>query len=333
MHSSADAAIPTVDVSSSRRVVVVTGGAGGIGSATCRLFATRGWAVAILDQPSCAATGNAIAAELNAQNPGSAMFAAVDVGSPSSISSSFASVLAWSGGRLDSLVSMAALFTYGEVHEVPAEAWDAVLGVNVRGSALCCAEAIRAMRVRGHGGAIVLVSSITATMAFPAFVPYSATKAALLQMARDMALDNGRFGIRVNCCAPGPIFTEGGTVAHAAREGRPVEIIAKELSNDVALRRMGTPDECARAIYFLCSEDACVWKELASAGSSWCEGSAWGSKCVGGSRCRQWFMFATSLSSPHSVLPSQRLCDGDYSSCRWRLLSKMRGEGGGALHE
>ena len=56
-------------------------------------------------------------------------------------------------------------------------------------------------------------------MAFPAFVPYSATKSALQQMARDVALDNGSWGIRVNCVAPGPIFTQGGTVAHAEKIG------------------------------------------------------------------------------------------------------------------
>ena len=75
-------------------------------------------------------------------------------------------------------------------------------------------------------------------------------------MVRDMALDNGKHGIRVNCCAPGPIFTAGGTVAHAEREGRPVQELADELARDVSLRRMGTADECARAIYFLASEDA-----------------------------------------------------------------------------
>jgi NAD(P)-dependent dehydrogenase (short-subunit alcohol dehydrogenase family) len=68
-------------------------------------------------------------------------------------------------------------------------------------------------------GSIVLTSSITANLAFPAFVPYSATKSALQQMARDVALDNGAWGIRVNCVAPGPIFTQGGTVAHAEKMG------------------------------------------------------------------------------------------------------------------
>jgi 3-oxoacyl-[acyl-carrier protein] reductase len=241
-----------------RRLAVVTGGSGGIGSATCRLFVARGWDVAVLDQPASSVAGEELAAELGGDTR--ALFVPVDVGSPAGIAAAFAAVRAWRPACLDAFVSMAALFTYGEVQDVSVDAWDAVLSVNVRGTALCCAEAVRDMRAAAAagrcGGAIVLVSSITATLAFPAFVPYSATKAALLQMTRDIALDNGRFGIRVNCCAPGPIFTQGGTVAHAAREGRDVSALAAELARDVSLRRMGTPDECARAIYFLCSEDA-----------------------------------------------------------------------------
>jgi len=241
-------------MSVSRRVVAITGGAGGIGEATCRLFAARGWDVCILDQPGAAGAGSALEASLG--GAARALWQACDVSSPASIAAAFRALSAWRPAGLDALVSMAALFTYGEVHEVGADAWDAVFAVNVRGAALCVAEAVRAMRARGAGGAVVLVSSITANTAFPAFVPYSATKAALQQMTRDMALDNGKHGIRVNCCAPGPIFTAGGTVAHAEREGRPVQELADELARDVALRRMGTPDECARAIYFLASEDA-----------------------------------------------------------------------------
>ena len=239
-------------MSSDRRVVAVTGGAGGIGSATCRVFASRGWDVCIFDQPGVEAAGAALAAELGGS--ARALWVPCDVGSAESIACAFAALASWRP-TLDALVSMAALFTYGEVQNVSAAAWDDVLRVNVRGTALCCAEAVRRMRAR-CSGAIVLVSSITASTAFPAFVPYSATKAALLQMARDMALDNGVFGVRVNCCAPGPIFTAGGTVAHAEREGRPVQELADELAQDVSLRRMGTAEECARAIYFLCSEDA-----------------------------------------------------------------------------
>jgi meso-butanediol dehydrogenase/(S,S)-butanediol dehydrogenase/diacetyl reductase len=229
-------------------VVAIVGGAGGIGSACSRLFAARGWRVAILDLAS--SPGAELAREL-----GAGFFHAIDVSAPASITAAFAATLASFGGRLDSLVVMSASFQYGEVHETTPEEWSRVCAINVAGPALCLREAIPVFRAAKRGS-VVLTSSITANLAFPKFVPYSATKASLQQMARDVALDNGAFGIRVNCVAPGPIFTQGGTVEHAKRMGQPVEDICAELSRDVCLRRMGTVEECAKAVFFLASEES-----------------------------------------------------------------------------
>jgi NAD(P)-dependent dehydrogenase (short-subunit alcohol dehydrogenase family) len=229
-------------------VLACVGGAGGIGSACSRLFSARGWRVAVLDLPT--SPGASLAAEL----PGS-FFHALDVSSPASISAAFAATLTFSGGRLDALVVMSASFQYGEVHDTTPEEWARVSAINVAGPALCIREVIPIFRAAKRGS-IVLTSSITANLAFPKFVPYSATKASLQQMARDVALDNGSFGIRINCVAPGPIFTQGGTVAHAQRMGQPVEDICAELSRDVCLRRMGTVEECAKAVFFLASDES-----------------------------------------------------------------------------
>ena len=84
----------------------------------------------------------------------------------------------------------------------------------------------------------------------------SATKAALIQMTRDIALDNGSFGIRVNCVAPGPIFTQGGTVQHAKMSNISLVDMCDSLSKDVALRRMGKIKEVAKTVAFLASEDS-----------------------------------------------------------------------------
>ena len=227
--------------------VAVVGGAGGIGSACSRLFSSRGWRVAILDLIS--SPGASLAVELGC------FFHPIELSEPASITTAFTAALAYSGGRLDSLVVMSASFQYGEVHETTPEEWARVCAINVAGPALCMREAIPVFRAAG-GGSIVLTSSITANMAFPKFVPYSATKASLQQMVRDVALDNGAFGVRVNCVAPGPIFTQGGTVAHAQRMGQPVEDICAELSRDVCLRRMGTVEECAKAVFFLASAES-----------------------------------------------------------------------------
>jgi NAD(P)-dependent dehydrogenase (short-subunit alcohol dehydrogenase family) len=235
------------------QVLFCVGGAGGIGSACSRLFHARGWRVVVLDL--AASSGAALAAELDGARAGSALFHAIDVSTEASVAAAFAAGLAFSGGACSALVVMSASFQYGEVHEVTEAQWEAVCATNLKGPALCLKQVIPAMRAAGRG-AIVLTSSITARLAFPAFVPYSATKAALEQMARDVSLDNGRFGVRCNCVAPGPIFTQGGTVAHAGRMGQPVEELCAELAADVALRRMGRVEEVAKACYFLACEES-----------------------------------------------------------------------------
>lgn len=236
-----------------QQTLFCVGGAGGIGSACSRLFHARGWAVVILDLAT--SPGAALASELASARAGSAHFHAIDVASEASVAAAFAAGLAAAGGACSALIIMSASFQYGEVHEVTEAQWEAVCATNLKGPALCMKQVIPAMRA-AERGAIVLTSSITARTAFPAFVPYSATKAALEQMARDVSLDNGRFGVRCNCVSPGPIFTQGGTVAHAQRMGQPVEELCAELARDVALRRMGAAEEVAKACYFLASEES-----------------------------------------------------------------------------
>ena len=141
------------------------------------------------------------------------------------------------------------------MHEATHADWARALSVNVVGTASCVKAVVPGMRRKGKG-AIVLTSSITGTLAFPAFVPYSATKAAIIQMTRDIALDNGRHGLRVNCIAPGPIFTLGGTVAHAKMTGQDLSALCGDLAADVALKRMGEVAEVASAYAFLGSDDS-----------------------------------------------------------------------------
>ena len=236
------------------KTVVVTGGAGGIGAAAVNAFHAEGARVAILD---LAESGAALASELNAIAKDTARFIKLDVSSEEQVAGAFADIIgsAQFGRTVDVLVNMAAVFTFKEVQDATDAEWNRILGVNIKGAAFCCKAVLPTMRAQ-RSGAIVFVSSITGNIAFPAFVPYSCTKAALQQMTRDVALDNGKFGIRVNCCAPGPIFTDGGTVAHAHREGVSVDAICAELASEVSLRRMGSVDECAKAVLFLASDDA-----------------------------------------------------------------------------
>jgi NAD(P)-dependent dehydrogenase (short-subunit alcohol dehydrogenase family) len=235
------------------KTAVVTGGSGGIGAACVRRLHAEGARVAILDLADEA--GAKLRDELTvvgAENR--AEYFHCNVASEADVEAVFARVAA-ELGPVDVLICMAAVFLYGEVHLASEATWDRSFAVNVKGPAFCAKAVLPSMRER-RCGSIVLTSSITGVTAFPAFVPYSATKAAVLQMVRDMALDNGPHGVRVNAVAPGPIFTEGGTVAHARSEGSTVDDVCAELARDVALRRMGTVDECAAATVFLASPDA-----------------------------------------------------------------------------
>jgi meso-butanediol dehydrogenase / (S,S)-butanediol dehydrogenase / diacetyl reductase len=242
------------------RRAVVTGGAGGIGEACVRQLAAEAASVAILDV-AAPEVGIALARDVQASAAASGvtgiqiLYVRCDVSDEAATAAAFEQAEHELGGGIDVLVCMAACFVYAQVHEATFADWDRAVGINIKGTAAAIKAVIPGMRERRRG-AIVLTSSITATLAFPGFVPYSATKAAIIQMTRDIALDNGSYGIRVNCCAPGPIFTLGGTVAHASQQGMDLDKLCGDLAADVSLRRMGTVAECAKAVAFLASDDA-----------------------------------------------------------------------------
>ncbi len=239
------------------RLCAVTGGAGGIGEACARQLAAEGGRVAVFD--ILRAEGEALARELRAQGAAAAVFVECDVRDETAVPAALERArlaLGGAGGEAwDTLICMAANFVYREVHEATHADWDRALGVNIKGTATCVKAVLPGMRA-ARRGSVVLTSSITGNLAFPGFVPYSATKAALQQMTRDISLDNGAFGVRVNCVSPGPIFTLGGTVAHAKQQGIALEELSAGLAADVALRRMGTVREVALAAAFLASDDS-----------------------------------------------------------------------------
>ena len=225
------------------KVVVVTGGAAGIGRAIAAAFGDEGARVAVLD----------VAAPPAGALPPRGIFLHCDVSDESAVQRVMGAVVAELGG-IDVLVNNAAAFRYGAVDSATSGDWDVVLSVNVKGVAFCAKHALPAIRARG-GGAIVNISSISAFCGQEAFVPYSTTKAAVLQMTRCMAADEGRHGVRVNAVCPGPILTDA-TAKHAAGLGKTVEQVVEELTGHLVLKRMGRGDEVAKAVLFLASDDA-----------------------------------------------------------------------------
>lgn len=231
------------------KVALVTGGADGIGAATAELFAEHGASVVVADIDD---KGGADVRDRILAAGGKAVFVHADIARPAD-AASLAQAAEIAFGRLDILVNNAATFVLKGIEASP-EDWRQSLDVNVVGTAMVTQAAVQLMR-RGGGGAIVNLASISSFVAQPLFVTYSATKAAILQMTRNLALDLAPDGIRVNCVCPGTILTRASR-DHMDRVGMSLdEFLAAEAPKHL-LNRVGTSREVAQAILFLASDDA-----------------------------------------------------------------------------
>jgi NAD(P)-dependent dehydrogenase (short-subunit alcohol dehydrogenase family) len=228
------------------KAAIVTGGASGIGAATVREFAAEGATVVIFDIN--VAAGEALAASLRSEGH-SVTFHRVDVSDADACKSAVQS-LASEHGRMDYLVNNAASFL-GKGLTATTEDWNQSLGVNVRGYANMVQACYEPMRKAG-GGAVVNIASISGRVAQPDRWTYNACKGAILAMTRCQAMDLAPAKIRVNSVSPGWTWTP--EVSKAAGGDRAKwEPIWGRYS---MMRRFGEPREIARAILFLCSDDA-----------------------------------------------------------------------------
>jgi len=230
----------------SDKAAIVTGGASGIGAATVQEFAEGGAAVAIFDINAGLGTELTEALREAGHN---VEFFRVDV---SDAEACLQAVQEFAGrqGRLDCLVNSAVSFI-GKGLTSTTEDWERSLGVNVRGCANMAKACYPAMQASG-GGAIVNISSISGHIAQPDRWTYNASKGAILALTRCQALDMAPAKIRVNVVSPGWTWTP--EVAKAAEGNREKwEPIWARFS---ILRRLGEAREVARAILFLCSDDA-----------------------------------------------------------------------------
>lgn len=233
-----------------RKVVLVTGGGRGIGAATALLAARRGYAVAV-NYLRDADAADEVVARIVADG-GDAVALQADVAVEAQVAGLFARVDA-RFGRLDALVSNAGVLeTQMRLESMDAARVRRVLEANVVGPLLCCREAVRRMSTRhgGQGGAIVNVSSVAALTGSPGeYVDYAASKGALDTLTRGLAQEVAQEGIRVNGVRPGFIYT--GMHASGGEPGRVDRVKAF-----VPMRRGGQPEEVARAILWLLSDEA-----------------------------------------------------------------------------
>jgi NAD(P)-dependent dehydrogenase (short-subunit alcohol dehydrogenase family) len=231
-----------------RGVCIVTGGGRGIGAATSRLAAARGYAVAIFYRHDAAAAARVVASIQGAGGRATAI--AVDVGDEQAVINGF--VAADALGPLTLLVNNAAV-TGGvaRVADVEAAMLATLFQTNVVGAFLAAREAIRRMSTRngGNGGSIVNVSSGAAELGSPGvWVHYAATKGAVDTMTRGLAREVAAEGIRVNAVRPGLIDTG----IHATRPPGQLD----RMVQDIPMQRIGTPEEIAATILWLAGDEA-----------------------------------------------------------------------------
>jgi NAD(P)-dependent dehydrogenase (short-subunit alcohol dehydrogenase family) len=224
------------------KVAIVTGAAGGVGSAVTRQLVERGASVVAVDvAPSVA--------ELESD-------AVVAVRGDVSIASTAEQAVETAVtrfGRLDVLVNNAGHIIWKSIVETTEEDWDLVMAVNVKSMFLHARAAIPVMERQG-GGAIVNTASISGVVGLPGQTAYCTSKGAVVQLTRQLAIDHAAAGIRVNAVAPGAIDTP--FVQNLIQSVDDPEALAAEVKAAHPLGRWASADEIAESIVFLASDSA-----------------------------------------------------------------------------
>jgi len=229
----------------SGKVALVTGTTSGIGQATAVRLAAEGAVVAFNHLPSI--DPGETMRMINDVN-GHAFPVAADMSKPDQIMRMLEDTVT-QGGRLDYIVSNAAINPALKWDETTLEDYDLLMDTNLKGTWIICSEGAKQMIKEGHGGSIVTISSISAHVGAVDQTVYCATKAGVNMLTKALALVLGEHGIRINCILPGCIYT-GMSRSHPGSAAR---AFAEAKS---PLGRMGESEEVAGAISFLLSDDA-----------------------------------------------------------------------------
>jgi len=227
-------------------VVIVTGGAKGLGREYCLTLAERGYRVAVAD----ISDPTAVVAEIT-ESGGTAIGVEVDVTGENDATEMAATVAAeW--GHIDALVNNAAYFTSivkTPFDELTLKDWQMAFDVNVVGTWLCCKAVYPYMKERGYGK-IVNTSSMTVPTGVPGFLHYVASKSAIIGLTRSLAREVGEYGIAVNTISPCYVPHDEGY------SSRQVPAMAEAIMNERAFKREMVPQDLVGTLHYLVSHDS-----------------------------------------------------------------------------
>ncbi len=225
------------------KVAIITGGASGIGAATVRLLVAEGAKVVIIDLNE--SLGHALAERLDGDRT---LFLRCDVSQREQVAAAIKAAHEHFG-RLDILFNNAGIGCFGETPDLDPEVWERVMSIDLSAVFYACRVAIPLMR-EGGGGVIINTASISGLAADYGFTAYNAAKAAVVNYTRSLALDHGKDNIRANALCPGLIDTP---LTAAVRQ---MSGVGDVWLQGVPLGRAGTPEEMAKVVAFLASDDA-----------------------------------------------------------------------------
>jgi meso-butanediol dehydrogenase / (S,S)-butanediol dehydrogenase / diacetyl reductase len=231
-----------MSLNSPLKVAVITGAARGIGLAIAQRFHAEKYHVIILDYDKT--TLQTCKTDLKGKKRYS--FYLCDVSNPKQVHSTFQKITA-QFTAVHALVNNAGIAIFKPVEEVTFEDWTAVMNTNLNGTFLCSQACFPAL-LEGKGS-IVNIASISGVRASTLRVAYGTSKAAIMHLTKQQAVEYGNKGVRANAVAPGPVETEMAKLVHSAD-------IRTSYKDAIPLARYGSIEEISNAVYFLCSPEA-----------------------------------------------------------------------------